>query len=582
MSRRREARRRRPMKQWPAGWRLRWRWPRTRGRSRPGSRARTSAVRRPGTSSELVPDMLEKVGIDQKLNAQVPLDAGVPRRERPAGEARRLLRQAAGRADAGLLRVPDALHAGAQRRRGGVQGDELHGGEEFEVVTVSFNPKETPAMAAAKKDDLPRRSTAGPQAATGWHFLTGDQPAIDALATRSGFRYVFDQASQQYVHASAIMVLTPQGRVSKYFYGIEYPPKDLRLGLIEASGGKIGTPVDQVLLYCYHYDPHSGKYSMVVMNVLRLAGVATVALIGGFIAAMWSRDRRKSKTRRGRGAAGVAVIAYASDPDSAARRPPPWRPRWTPCTSSWSRSRRSSRCSSRAWWCTSRIKYRRQLDGRGRRAHPRQPDARGRPGRSSRSSSCSSSSAGARASSSRWRGRRPGRSTSTWSASSGCGSSSTPTATPRSTSCTCPVGTTVKLTMTSQDVIHDMYIPDFRVKADVLPGRYTHLWFKATKPGPLPPVLRRVLRHEPLGDDRLGRGPWSAPSTSSGWPAAPGQGTMAQTGEKLFKDLSCITCHKEDTTGRGPTLDRPVRQGRDPRQRQRRSRPTRPTSASRS
>ena len=91
------------------------------------------------------------------------------------------------------------------------------------------------------------------------------------------------------------MVLTPDGRVSKYFYGIDYPPKDLRLGLIEASGGKIGTPVDQVLLYCYHYDPHSGKYSMVVMNVLRLAGVLTVALIGGFVVAMWSLDRRKSK-----------------------------------------------------------------------------------------------------------------------------------------------------------------------------------------------------------------------------------------------------------------------------------------------
>ena len=117
-----------------------------------------------------------------------------------------------------------------------------------------------------------------------------------ALAASVGFRYVFDEASQQYVHASALIVLTPDGRVSKYFYGIDYPPKDLRLGLIEASGGKIGTPVDQVLLYCYHYDPHSGKYSMVVMNVLRLAGAATVLLMAGFIGLMWIRDRRKLKT----------------------------------------------------------------------------------------------------------------------------------------------------------------------------------------------------------------------------------------------------------------------------------------------
>jgi protein SCO1/2 len=167
-------------------------------------------------------------------------------------------------------------------------------GDEYEVVTLSFNPKETPAMAAAKKQTYLAKY-GRPEAAKGWHFLTGEKAAIDAVAEAVGFRYTFDQSSQQYVHASAIMVITPEGRVSKYFYGIEYPPKDLRLGLIEASGGRIGTPVDQVLLYCYHYDPHAGKYSMVVMNVLRLAGVVTVALIGGFIVVMWRLDRRKSK-----------------------------------------------------------------------------------------------------------------------------------------------------------------------------------------------------------------------------------------------------------------------------------------------
>jgi protein SCO1/2 len=167
-------------------------------------------------------------------------------------------------------------------------------GDEFEVVTVSFNPKETPAMAAAKKSTYLAKY-GRPAGARGWHFLTGEQPAIDAVASSVGFRYVFDRASQQYVHASALMVITPQGRVSKYFYGIDYPPKDIRLGLIEASGGKIGSPVDEVLLYCFHYDPHSGKYSMVVMNVLRLAGGLTVALIVGAIMMMWSLDRRKSK-----------------------------------------------------------------------------------------------------------------------------------------------------------------------------------------------------------------------------------------------------------------------------------------------
>jgi protein SCO1/2 len=150
-------------------------------------------------------------------------------------------------------------------------------------------------MAAAKKATYIARY-GRPEAAAGWHFLTGEQPAIDALTKSVGFRYLFDRTTQQYVHASAIMVLTPQGRVSKYFYGIEYPPKDLRLGLVEASDGKIGGLVEQVLLYCFHYDPRTGKYSMIVMNVLRLAGIATVTLIGGFILLMWSRDRRKTKS----------------------------------------------------------------------------------------------------------------------------------------------------------------------------------------------------------------------------------------------------------------------------------------------
>jgi protein SCO1 len=248
----------------------------------------------PGTSSELVPDVLEKVGIDQKLNAQVPLDAVF----RDEGGRQVKLGDFFGKRPVVLTLVYyECPMLCTQVLNGAVAAFKVLTftvGQEYEVVTVSFNPRETPAMAAAKKETYLRKY-GRPEGATGWHFLTGAQPAIDALAKSVGFRYTFDQASQQYVHASAIMVLTPDGRVSKYFYGIEYPPKDVRLGLIEASGGRIGTPVDQVLLYCYHYDPHSGKYSMVVMNVLRLAGLVTVALIVGFIVTMSVRDRRKSK-----------------------------------------------------------------------------------------------------------------------------------------------------------------------------------------------------------------------------------------------------------------------------------------------
>ena len=248
----------------------------------------------PGTSSELVPDVLAKVGIDQKLNAQIPLDA-VFRDEN--GRSVKLAEYFGKRPVVLALVYYECPMLCTQVLNGAVSAFKVMNftvGAEYDVVTVSFDPKETPAMATAKKSAYVAKY-GRPEAEKGWHFLTGDQAAIAALAGSVGFRYTFDQSTQQYVHASALMVLTPDGHVSKYFYGIEYSPKDIRLGLIEASDGKIGSPVDQLLLYCYHYDPHSGKYSMIVMNVLRLAGAATVALIVGFIGLMWIRDRRKLK-----------------------------------------------------------------------------------------------------------------------------------------------------------------------------------------------------------------------------------------------------------------------------------------------
>lgn len=151
-------------------------------------------------------------------------------------------------------------------------------GHEFEVITVSFDSRETPSLATGKKSTyvayLPEEKRAG--AASGWHFLTGDETNIKRLTDAIGFRYHFDEATNQFAHASAIYVATPQGKLARYFYGIEYPPRDLRLGLIEASENKIGSPVDQLLLYCFHYDPATGKYGAVVMNMIRLGGIATV------------------------------------------------------------------------------------------------------------------------------------------------------------------------------------------------------------------------------------------------------------------------------------------------------------------
>jgi len=167
-------------------------------------------------------------------------------------------------------------------------------GNEFDVVTVSFDPRETPDMAAAKKTDYVKRYGRA-NAAAGWHFLTGSPDSINALTKTVGFQYQYDEKSNQYAHATAIMVLTPQGRISRYFYGVDFPPKDLRMGLVEASHGKIGNAVDAVLLYCYHYDPETGKYGAMVANILRLAAAATILLLGGLIFILWRLDRSVTK-----------------------------------------------------------------------------------------------------------------------------------------------------------------------------------------------------------------------------------------------------------------------------------------------
>lgn len=159
-------------------------------------------------------------------------------------------------------------------------------GNEFDVLTVSFDPTDTPEIATAKKADyLKRYGRAG--AADGWHFLTGPQNSIDALTKAVGFQYQYDPKIQQFAHATAIAILTPEGKIAQYYYGVEYAPKDLRLGLIQAADNKIGTPVDAVLLYCYHYDPDTGKYGAIIGRILQLSGLATVLVLGTFVAMMF-------------------------------------------------------------------------------------------------------------------------------------------------------------------------------------------------------------------------------------------------------------------------------------------------------
>ena len=167
-------------------------------------------------------------------------------------------------------------------------------GKEFEVVAVSFDPTETPELAIKKQQNYVARY-ARPGSESGFHFLTGDEPAIKALTDALGFRYTYNSATKQFAHASGIMVATPDGRISRYLYGVDYAPRDLRLALFEASERKIGTPVDELLLFCYHYDPATGKYGAFAMNFLRLAGVATIIGIAGLLI-MLSRQDLKHRT----------------------------------------------------------------------------------------------------------------------------------------------------------------------------------------------------------------------------------------------------------------------------------------------
>lgn len=165
-------------------------------------------------------------------------------------------------------------------------------GERFDIVTVSINPKETPELAAQKKAAYVG-SYGRKESGKGWHFLTGDESQIKKLAAQVGFGYRYDEREKQYAHASAITVLTPEGKISRYLHGIDFRLKDLKLALLEASNGKIGTVVDRFVLFCYHYDPQTRRYSMVLTRVMQAGSAGTVLVFGGFLAVFWQRERKR-------------------------------------------------------------------------------------------------------------------------------------------------------------------------------------------------------------------------------------------------------------------------------------------------
>ena len=254
----------------------------------------------PGLDASATPEILKHVGIEQRIGVSLPLD----------------------------LEFTD--ETGNTVKLGGYFGDKpviltlvyydcpmlctevLNGlsrslaplnysiGEEFKVVTVSFDPRESPTLASQKKAVYTQRY-GRPGTGEGWHFLTGEAPAIDALTESVGFNYVYDETEGQFVHGSAIMIVSPKGTVSHYFFGIEYPSEDIRLAIIESSEEKLGNVFDQIMLYCFNYDPEQGRYGVAIMNAMRLAGLATLLAMGSFMVVMFKRDRRRRRERNERG-----------------------------------------------------------------------------------------------------------------------------------------------------------------------------------------------------------------------------------------------------------------------------------------
>jgi protein SCO1/2 len=246
-----------------------------------------------GAPRDARPPILREVGIEQRLGQPLPLDAIF---QDESGRAVRLGQYFGERPVVLVLAYYNCPMLCTEVLNGllsSIKTLSFDVGKEFEIVTVSFNPRDKPSDAAAKKKpyvEAYHRSGA----AAGWHFLTGGSGSIERITSAVGFRYKYDESQGQFAHAAAIYVATPDGKLSRYFYGIDYAPRDLRLGLIEASQRRIGTPVDQILLYCFHYDPKVGRYGAVVMNMVRVGGVAAVLILSTFLAIMWRRDSRRA------------------------------------------------------------------------------------------------------------------------------------------------------------------------------------------------------------------------------------------------------------------------------------------------
>jgi protein SCO1/2 len=247
----------------------------------------------PGMPASEVPKPLREIGFDQNLTQPIPLDTEF--RDEQGRQVR--VGDYFGKRPVVLLFAYYECPMLCTQVINGIATAlsvlSLEPGKDFEIVTVSFDPRDTPQSATAKKTAALNRYR-HPGAAASWHFLSGDEASIRRLTQAAGFRYVWDERTRQFAHPTGVIILTPDGRLARYLFGIDFGPRDLRLALVEASAGKVGSRIDTLLLYCYHYDPMTGRYGVAIMRALRISGVATVLLIGSFIFVKVRRERRAS------------------------------------------------------------------------------------------------------------------------------------------------------------------------------------------------------------------------------------------------------------------------------------------------
>lgn len=420
-------------------------------------------------------------------------------------------------------------------------------GNQFNVVTISFDSRETPALAQEKKQVyLTRYGRSG--AAEGWHFLTGDDQNIARVAAATGFHYRFDPATGQFAHPSGIIVLTPQGKIARYFYGIEYPARDLRFGLIEAAQERIGSPVDQVLLLCYHYDPKSGRYSSIAMGSVRVAGVLTLFGLGCLFFVLRRTGKKDRHQATLSSVAAPLLILLPLFPRAASTEAENVDALFIFLL---------VLCGFVALVVVTliiyfSIRYRRRVEGEmaqgGRTVRWLEwawtiapififtgiflwgvklyfaavrppPDA---------------IEINVVAKQWMWKFQHPEGQREI-------------------NELHVPVGRTVRLRLISQDVIHSLFVPDFRLHRDVLPGRYLDAWFEATAPG-----RYHLFCSQYCGTNHSGMVGYvyvMEPADYQHWLTGGGEGSLASQGQKLFRQLACNTCHTGDASARGPILD---------------------------